>query len=182
MAGTLAVVVLAMLAISPTDLLERKDELLAKYRQWDAQFRDGIGYSDRDTSGGLAWAEARFLRNYMLCYEVSKDTYWLDKIVDHFERMKAKLADPDGDGFLAWSDIVYSVGIGRVVAAERADGLKLEPKEQRVYYRRGGKLITGHTYKIRFVTNNKIAIENATTGKRLAEKPVSYTHLTLPTN
>ncbi|MBZ0090444.1 MAG: hypothetical protein K8H90_08715, partial [Thermoanaerobaculia bacterium] len=78
----------------------------------------GIGNSDDTTSGGLAWAEARFLQNYLSCYEAVGDPYWLDKFVDHFDRMLATQQDRNGDGFLAWDTTRYRVGIVEVAEAQ----------------------------------------------------------------
>ncbi|MFQ6096587.1 MAG: hypothetical protein ACE5O2_02590, partial [Armatimonadota bacterium] len=128
----------------------RVAELLARYLLWDANENEGKGRSDATTSGGLGWGEASFLRNYMMCYSVSHDTYWLDKVVEHFDRMVANLADPDGDGFLAWNDTAYSVGIVRARGAANAENVTIEPELQRPYVRRGGEKVTGHTYEIRF--------------------------------
>ena len=36
---------------------------IASYQMWDAANRDGIGSSDRTTSGGLGWGESSFLRS-----------------------------------------------------------------------------------------------------------------------
>lgn len=155
------------------NLLSRSDELLARFRKWDAGINGGKGYSERTSSGGLAWGEADFLRNYMMCYAASGDTYWLSKVVDHFDRMVANLRDPDGDGFLAWSDIVYSVGIARVRPDGDVGGVSISPEEQRVGYRRGGKLATGHTYSIEFPRPDELVVTDATTGTTVAKHKYS---------
>jgi len=117
---------------------------LASYRAWDAANRDGIGLSDRTTSGGLGWGESSFLRNYMLCYQVTRDPYWLDKVIDHFDRMVGNLSDPDGDGYLAWADTDYSVGLLDAEPIGDVGDLLLEPAHQKTYVKRGGELVTGH--------------------------------------
>jgi len=102
-------------------------EMVQRYQLWEVMFNKGRGYSDRTTSDALAWAESDFLRNYMLCYYVSLDTYWLDKIVAHFDRMIANLADPEGDGYLAWRTKRYSVGIVRAAADGDAGDVEIAP-------------------------------------------------------
>jgi len=141
--------------------------LLASYRAWDAANRDGIGLSDRTTSGGLGWGESSFLRNYMLCYQVTHDTYWLDKVIDHFDRMVGNLA-PDADGFLAWSDTDYSVGLVNAEPVGDVGGLTTDPAHQRPYVKRGGELVTGHEYRIEFIADDRLRVLDVTDGKELA--------------
>jgi hypothetical protein len=141
---------------------------LASYRAWDAANRDGIGLSDRTTSGGLGWGESSFLRSYMLCYQVTRDTYWLDKVIDHFDRMIGNLSDPDGDGFLAWSDTDYSVALVDAQPAGDVGGLAIEPAHQKPYVKRGGELVTGHEYGIEFAAADSLRVVDVTDGKDLA--------------
>jgi hypothetical protein len=143
-------------------------EAISSYRMWDATNRDGIGNSDRTTSGGLGWGESAFLRNYMLCYHVTRDTYWLDKLIDHFDRMIGNLSDPDGDGYLAWSDPAYSVGIVKAEPDGEVGELTIEPALQRPYVKRGGELVTGHEYRIEFVTETSVRVQDVTSGETLA--------------
>lgn len=133
-------------------------EAIGEYQDWDATFRGGIGNSDDTTSGGLAWAEARFLQNYLSCYEAVGDPYWLDKFVDHFDRMLATQQDRNGDGFLAWDTTRYSVGIVEVAEAQNARGLKLLPKLQREDVTRRGQNVTGHRYAIIFPTADSLRV------------------------
>ena len=93
--------------------------LIARYQLSDALDRDGIGRSDATTSGGLGWGESGYLRRYMMCYFVTQDSYWLDRVVDHFDRMVGNLTDHDGDGMRSWQDIAYSAGLVDVEYAER---------------------------------------------------------------
>ncbi|HID05620.1 MAG TPA: hypothetical protein EYP10_00580, partial [Armatimonadetes bacterium] len=149
---------------------ERSAELLKSYRLYDAQFRGGRGFSDRTTSGGLAWGEARFLRDYMLCYYVSRDTYWLDKIIAHFDRMMGALADMDGDGYLEWRDRTYSVGIAHVKPQGETHGMRLEPMHVRQFRRELARLVTGHRYQIKLVSDKVVTITDLNTGALLANK------------
>jgi hypothetical protein len=142
--------------------------LLASYRAWDAANHNGIGLSDAKTSGGLGWGESSFLRSYMLCYQVTRDTYWLDKTIDHFDRMIGNLADPDGDGYLAWSDTDYSVGLVDAEPVGDVGGLTIEPAHQKPYVKRGGELVTGHEYRIEFTADDRLRVLGLTDGKDLA--------------
>ncbi len=142
---------------------------LAAYRLWDATNRNGIGNSDAQTSGGLGWGESSFLRNYMLCYTVTHDTYWLDKVIDHFDRMIGNLSPPDKDGYRAWSDLDYSVGIVRAEPVGDVGGLTIEPAVQRLNVRQGGgELVTGHEYRLELTAEGRIRVLDVTDNKELA--------------
>ncbi len=146
----------------------RVAEAISSYQMWDATNRDGIGNSDRTTSGSLGWGESAFLRNYMLCYHVTRDTYWLDKLIDHFDRMIGNLSDLDGDGYLAWSDTAYSVGIIEAEPDGDVGDLTIEPPLQRPYVNRGGELVTGHEYRIEFVTETSVRVRDVTANETVA--------------
>ncbi|MCD6350560.1 MAG: hypothetical protein J7M26_00465 [Armatimonadetes bacterium] len=150
------------------DLAAEAPALLEKYKAWDASYNKGLGFSDKPSSGSLAWAEARFLRNYMMAYDASGDRYWLRKVVDHFDRMVANLSDSDGDGFLAWSDVAYSVGIARVLPPPKPVSFTVSPSEVKVWYRQGGKDFTGHTYRLQFADAKTLRVLDLTAGKTLA--------------
>ncbi len=125
------------------------EEAMADLKAYDIAFRSGKGYSDSPDSGMLGWAEASRLLMYIECYRVSDDAYWLDKIVDHFDRMIANLSDPDGDGYLGWQTITYSDALGWPKADENNKGeAEIAPELVRV---RNNTDVTGHTYTIEFV-------------------------------
>ena len=140
---------------------------IASYQMWDAGHRGGIGSSDRTTSGGLGWGEASFLRSYMLCYKVSRDPYWLDKLIDHFDRMVGNLSDPEGDGYQAWRDVAYSVGLVKVEPDGNVGDMTAEPERERVYVNRGGELVTGHVYRLEMPAADKLRVVDATPGEEL---------------
>lgn len=136
----------------------------------DRNHHEGLGASDRTRSGELAWGESSWLMNYVMCYQAFRDTYWLDKIVDHFDRMMGSLSDPEGDGFLAWRDRGYSVGLVRLTAKKNADGLTLDPETSRQWVTREGDKVTGHNYSIAFPAPDKMEIRDETDHKTLATK------------
>lgn len=74
----------------------------------DQGARFGRAWSESTRGGGLAWSESYFLESYMTMYETTGDRAWLDKIVDHTDRMLASAVDIDGDGNLGWPDFSYA--------------------------------------------------------------------------
>ena len=141
--------------------------MIGQFQLWDAMTNDGKGRSDRKTSGALGWGESSFLRNYMLCYCVTHDAYWLDKIVDHFDRMIASLSDPDGNGYLGWQSVVYSVGITRAAAVGDVGGLTIGPPLQRPWIKRGGTT-TGNEYRIELTSPAELVVRDETEDKEIA--------------
>ena len=129
-------------------------DIVENYQLWDAMTNDGKGHSDAKTSGGLGWGESTFVRNYMMCYFVTHDPYWLDKVVDHFDRMVSNLSDPEGNGYLAWSTAAYSVGIA--------------PALQRPHVKRGLDNVTGHDYSIEFTSPTAFVVRDLTDKTDLA--------------
>lgn len=143
--------------------------LIEKYQLSDALDNDGRGRSDATTSGGLGWGESGYLRRYMMCYFVTQDTYWLDKVVDHFDRMLGALTDHDGDGMRSWQDIAYSAGLVDIEYAKRGADLSVSTPngDRRVYYRRGGEDITGHDYALEFSSATRYTFSDTTDRKLL---------------
>jgi len=133
------------------------DAILA-YQAWDAANRGGLGNSDGQTSGDLGWGESTFLRNYVSCYRVTGDPYWLDKFIDHFDRMLTSQQDRNGDGWLAWDSIRYSVGIVYVVSSTGAEGLELSPATRRINVTSGGERVTGHRYAVLMPTADTVRV------------------------
>jgi hypothetical protein len=152
------------------DFRSKASGMMFSYWLMDRGHNDGKGNSDAITSGGLGWGESSWLMNYIMCYKVSKDTYWLDKIVDHFDRMMRNLSDLEGDGFLAWHDRHYSDGIVRVTSRQNAEGLTIDPETSRIGVDRGGEKVTGHKYSITFTAPNSIEIRDETETKGIATK------------
>jgi len=97
---------------------------------------------------------------YVKCYRVSADTYWLDKIVDHFDRMIANLSDPDGNGYLGWNTTTYTDALGWPTAGKDNKGdATIEPELVRA---RNNKQVTGHTYIIEFNAQDKFSVTDTT--------------------
>lgn len=142
-------------------------DLLFRYQVWDHHYKDGKGNSDAKTSGGLGWGEASFLRDYIYNYWTSTDTYWLDKVIDHFDRMIANMRE-NPDGFMAWDDPAYSVGVIEAKAVGDVGEATIEPELQRPHVRRGQPNVTGHTYEILFPSTDRYLVRDATTGEEVA--------------
>lgn len=148
----------------------RVAELIAAYALYDAGHKGGLGNSEATTSGALGWGESGFLHNYMLCFQVTRDTYWLDKIIDHFDRIVQAMSDPEGDGFLSWYATRYSVGVVEVKPAGDVGELKLTPPSQRIWATRGGDRVTGHDYTLEFIGPARYRLRDETEGQILVER------------
>ena len=66
------------------------DTLVAAYSEHDQSRNKGLGHSESTDAGVLGWSESRFLDSYVKLYEVTGDGVWLDKLVDHTERIAPK--------------------------------------------------------------------------------------------
>ncbi|MHC4831899.1 MAG: hypothetical protein ACYTFT_16350, partial [Planctomycetota bacterium] len=85
-----------------------RDALLARHAQIDQSMNAGQGYSAHKDSGTLAWAESYILQSYVEAYRASGDRSYLDKIVDHGDRVLSTATDPQGDTRLGWQTARYS--------------------------------------------------------------------------
>ena len=86
-----------------------REALIAEFVAFDESRNEGRAYSDQKTSSALAWGESYYLNGYIKMYRVTGDPRWLDKVVDHFDRMAANMSDHDGDGIPGWQADRYSV-------------------------------------------------------------------------
>lgn len=71
----------------------------------DQSTRFGWGDSTARHGDDLAWGEDGFLRSYFHLYTSTGDQFWLDKIVEHSDRILASAYDHDGDGSEGWPDL-----------------------------------------------------------------------------
>jgi len=138
------------------------DAAMADLKAHDAAFRGGKGYSGSPDSSELGWGEASRLLMYFKAYSVSQDTYWLDKMVDHFDRMIGNLSDPDGDGYLGWATTSYTDALGWPTGGKDNQGdATIEPELVRA---RNNKQVTGHTYVIEFTSEDKFSVTDTSAG------------------
>ncbi|MBI2298299.1 MAG: hypothetical protein HYU66_04990, partial [Armatimonadetes bacterium] len=142
-------------------------DAIAEFQAWDLGQNGGRGNSDQTDSGGLGWGESSYLTNYMHCFHATGDPYWLDKVVDHTDRLLA--GQHEADGFRVWDDIRYSVGIVRVTGSTDAEGLALTPPETRENVTRHGAVVTGHQYTLDLPTADTVRVTDLTTGQVVVE-------------
>lgn len=100
----------------------------AAFDQLDSSINNGNSVkdetNDKDSSGlsgKLAWREAYALEGYALMYQAHRDTYYLDKMVDHIDHVLANrdsergVTDYAGNSHPAWrADHLYTVGFATV--------------------------------------------------------------------
>ncbi|MFW6599114.1 hypothetical protein ACQBAU_01390 [Propionibacteriaceae bacterium Y2011] len=100
----------------------------AAFDRLDAAINNGNSVkdetNDKDSSGlsgKLAWREAYALEGYALMYQAHRDTYYLDKMVDHIDHVLANrdsergVTDYAGNSHPAWrADHLYTIGFTTV--------------------------------------------------------------------
>ena len=109
-----------------------REALIAQFTSFDASRNEGKGYSEHASSATLAWGESRYLNAYIKMYRVTGDTRWLDKVVDHFDRMLANMSDHNGDGIPGWHTDRYSVSRMRAEALHNRGTAKITPEQATV--------------------------------------------------
>lgn len=102
---TLLVMLLSLSMAAPA---MAQDRAFDRYKHSDASINYGRGAMDSDDAAYLSWGEAYYLDSYIDIYNHYKDTYWLDKFVEHFDAVKANAIDPEEDGSLGWYSPRYS--------------------------------------------------------------------------
>lgn len=148
------------------------EQAMQDLKAYDAAYRGGKGDSASADSSELGWGEAARLLMYIRAYRVSGDAYWLDKIIDHVDRMVKNLSDPDEDGYLGWRTIEYSDALGWPSADDGNKGAgRIEPELVRA---RKNTDVTGHTYYIQFTEKSKFDVVDLN-GARILAKDVAYT-------
>lgn len=158
-----------LLAASATYAQLDRAKLADAYKQADAEYRDGKGWSESPDSGTLGWSESSYLSNYACMWQATKDTYWLGKIEDHFSRILGNASDPDGDGFLGWQTRDYSSPCYWALPLYNSGKATIEPS----FFRElspGKPPVTGHVYLIEFGDPGTFTVRDQTTGKTVADK------------
>ncbi len=97
----------------------------------DLALNGGDGYKDATNEAALyAWQESYVLQSYALMYRAHRDTYYLDKFVDHAEAVLANrdsergVADYRGESLPLWRNFQYSVdGAYPLLAADETGNL-----------------------------------------------------------
>ncbi len=80
-----------------------------RFKEHDKALSSGNGHIyDVARNDYLTWGESYILNSYLIAYEITKDTYWLDKFVTHSAVVISRMEDVDGDGYLGWPISIYS--------------------------------------------------------------------------
>src|SRR5690606_29734344 len=85
-----------------------QDTSTDRFLNADQNINFGRGASENSAGGSLGWGESYYLESYSTMYEATGDKRWLDKIVDHTDRMIGNAFDHNGDGILGWADHRYA--------------------------------------------------------------------------
>lgn len=120
------------------------------YKQSDRQLNDGLGHSTSPDSGTLGWAEGPILQHYADLWEVTQDTYWLDKIRRHFRNIMATASEADGGGFRTWRTPTYSTSLAFAERLHNVGTATITPDRQKQMNGKLANTTTGHTYVIEF--------------------------------
>lgn len=168
---SICMLLVCLLLVVPWAVAQPLDKaaLAEEFKAADAATNDGKGLSDKADSGSLGWGEAPVLRNYSSMWLATHDTYWLEKIEDHFNRIMANATDPDGDGFLGWQTTTYSAPVYWCMPLYNRGAATIEPP----FFRETGKAgpdVTGHTYLLSFTDAATFQVLDQTAGKPIAEK------------
>ncbi|MFC5402969.1 DUF642 domain-containing protein [Cohnella soli] len=103
----LVVFAVVLLVSFPMNVLAQ-DRAFDRYKHYVSLTNNGLGFSDSEDASTLGWAESPYLDSYIDIYNRYRDTYWLDKFVEHFDKVKANAIDPEADGSYGWYTPVYS--------------------------------------------------------------------------
>ena len=120
------------------------------YRDYDMQRRDGEGYSCATDSGALGWSQGAIMIAYINMWEGTGNSYWLEKICEHFQRIKANAVDLEGDGYQSWYTTRYNEAIAWTDRLHNVSLADVEPALQRIRNRQQAERATGHSYLIDF--------------------------------
>lgn len=146
----IAVLLIAALSCTPGFAQLDTATLPEAFRTYDLARNQGLGYADATDSAVLAWQEGGILESYIDMWEVTRDSYWLDRVVEHFELIASNAADPDGDGYLGWQTAEYSGAIAYAHRLHNVSAAEIGPAEQKITVHERLDECTGHTYLIEF--------------------------------
>ena len=113
--------------------------LVAAFADFDAEYQQGRGESGSPDSGKLGWGEASFLDSYVKLYNATTDTRWLDRVVDHMDRIIGNRADHFDDGHATWVTDTYSVAWLEAHPLHNRGTASLDLLQDRVWATRGGR-------------------------------------------
>ncbi len=125
-------------------------KLAEAHKAFDMARNEGKGNSDSANSGSLGWGEGGIINAYAQLWEATEDTYWLEKISDHFHRIMANASDPDGDGYLSWQTPGYSCAVAWAERLHNVSAAEIAPAYQKNMSGKAAAKCTGHVYMIEF--------------------------------
>ncbi|MGH7958848.1 MAG: hypothetical protein ACREH8_17825, partial [Opitutaceae bacterium] len=70
----------------------------------------GGDHYNSTNAGTLGWKESYMLRSYVVLYELTKNTAWLDKFTTRVDTIVANASDSDGDGYRDWKSDTQVAG------------------------------------------------------------------------
>ena len=144
------------------------DELVERYAAYDRSQNKGKGQSDDPDSGSLGWGESGFLDGYIKLYESTGDSGWLERIVDHFDRMIAARQDHFADGHATWVTPTYSVALVRTGSMHNRGTARITPEEDRVWVIRGGDMARDTLRVVEILPGRRYAVQEYGTRRELA--------------
>lgn len=142
---------------------------VAEFRAWDMTVHEGRGESESADSGVLGWGEAPWLRAYWDLYEATADRYWLDKIIDHFDRIISHLSDADGDGFLSWTTATYSTALIFAAPFHNRGTATIAVPRPKLLDGQQAAQVTGHQYHLEFTDPEHLRLKDWATRTVLRE-------------
>lgn len=146
------------------------EQVVAAFEAADKACNDGKGHSESPDSGTLGWGESTWLRTYWELYELTGQTRWWDKIIEHFERMIAHMTDHDGDGFKSWQTRTYSTALIRAEPLHNRGTATLSVKQAKIFNNEQAREVTGHRYLVEFIDEKTYTVRDATAGKVLVPR------------
>ena len=168
-------VVLAVLCMSARGAqpeLPTLEQVIAAFEAADKACNDGKGRSESPDSASLGWGESSWLRCYWELYELTSQTRWWDKIIEHFDRMLATMTDHDGDGFKSWQTTKYSIALIRAEPMHNRGTAAIAVKQAKLFNGKQARQVAGHRYLIEFIDAKTYAVRDATTAQVLVAKAV----------
>ncbi|MFK7695014.1 hypothetical protein [Paenibacillus sp. HJGM_3] len=98
-----------MLVAAATPAMASNNPWYDKFISWESVNATKIDdIKTNPYSENLGWWEGYVLKSYMNMYDLTHDTSWLDKIVDHTDSVISTATDIDGDGYLGWGTGAYA--------------------------------------------------------------------------
>jgi len=134
-----------------------------EFQYFDAFDNEGKGQSDSTDLAVLAWQESHILWKYAELYRVTRQTYWLDKLIDHFDRIRTH-ATLDAQGYYQWTAKEFSTGTLEAVPEGEVGSLTFYKPTVKAFYSSGGRLVTGHDYRIELTGENEVSVTDLSAG------------------